>query len=138
MAEVFRSVAHGDYSFAIVSSKRYRPGTTVQISMTPTIFTVDHLMTPDGKIGRGIRIEVFAKLGDTLLKRQALLTVPIAPGDPPEKAQDASRPFTFSTMVTVPWDGKIEVDFGVPWAEAYNGISSTLTATSGELVINPL
>lgn len=124
--DLFKGVPAGPNGWSI-SCAGFEPGTKVTVSLADALFKVDQA----GAIWISLRASLAG--GQVNIPTHDLLYIRFW-GDPPTP-DDSPKPWSFSNMVTVPWDGIIEATIFVDRAETLPGINHSLSATQGTFVV---
>jgi len=129
LSDGFHGVPHGT-TWDFPPCTGLQPGKQVAVALKNASFQVDRphacwIILAD-------EIDSDSVVRDT----SQLLYIPLYPGDPPAKANDDNpKSWNFSHVITVPWDGVVDVSIDVVRAQAWPGSYSTLSASGGTLEI---
>jgi hypothetical protein len=124
----FHGVAHGE-TWEFPPCKGLKPGDTVTVQLKNASFKVDGPHAIWIELADGIDSDSIVQDDSTLL------LIGVQPGDP-IKGDDTPKPWAFSHVIKVPWDGIVRVRVYVLRAQIFPGPVNSLSAVGGTLEIN--
>jgi hypothetical protein len=123
-------VPHGS-KWSLPPCTNLEPGKTVTVALNGASFKVD------GPHGIWIELADYINSDSVYNDDSSVLKIPVHPGDSIRGDNDPHN-WNFSHVVTVPWDGTVNVNIWVIRAQIFPGSQSSLSAVSGALSITPI